>query len=163
MTLKPEELPSSEFSRPNLNEYVAEQYVFENLFLLGYAESAEKTIYKSGNVEIIVKFRTLTPVEMRDVIEEANQYTADASRGLTERIETLSRAIVTLNHAPLVLTKKEQDEYFNKHGMNPSPLAMARIIFKDKIKSLELINLLYDEYVTFTNQITDEFEKSKKK
>jgi len=144
-------------------EHNAEFYAFEQLFFMGYAESDPITIYKDDKHEFVVKFRTLTPNELRDVIESANKFTTTGARAITEKLETLARVIVTVNHTPLVLTQKEQQEYYEKHAEHPSSLTMARIILHEKIRSMEIINIMYDKYMEFQEKINAMFEEAKKK
>jgi hypothetical protein len=166
MTLKPESakditnIPSQDIG--NI-EHNAEFYAFEQLFFMGYAESEPVTIYKDDKHEFVVKFRTLTPNELRDVIESANKFETAGAQAITEKLETLARVIVTINHTPLVLTHKEQQEYYEKYKENPSPLTMARIILHDKIKSMEIIEIMYDKYMDFQYKINAMFEEAKKK
>lgn len=162
MTISPEDLRSSP-NAPQALDFNPEVYIYSQLFVLGYAESEPKTLYKTDNFELTVRFRTLTPNELRDVFETVGALQSTGGQAIVERIETLARSIVTINHAPLVLTKQEQEEYAAKYGNSPSPLAMARTILNDKIKSLEVIDLLYTEYVKFANQVSEDFEKAKKK
>ena len=162
MTIKPEENASEGGSFHPLS-FSPETYVFEQLFVLGYAESQPISVYTNGNIDISVVVRTLTPVEIRDVLEICGQLGSQGAQSIVERIETLARGIVTINHAPLVLTKKEQQDFYEKYNRSPSPLDMARIILNEKIKSLDVIDLIYEAYVKFTNSVTKDFEKAKKK
>ena len=144
-------------------EHNAEYYAFEQLFFLGYAESDPITIYKDNKHEFVVKFRTLTPNELRDVIESARKFETIGAQAITEKLETLARVIITINHTPLVLTQKEQQEYYEKNSEHPSSLTMARIILHDKIKSMEIVELMYDKYMNFQMKINERFEEAKKK
>lgn len=167
MTLKPEEATEVSNTSPQSigsNEEVAEAYhLFEQLFLVGYAESEPKVIYKKDDHEITIRVRTLTPNELRDVIEAAQKFQTMGAQAITEKLETLARAITTVNNAPLILTQKEQQEYFEKHREHPSSLTMARIILHDKIRSIDMINHMYDVYMDFVTQISEKFEEAKKK
>ena len=139
-----------------------ESYVYEPLFLLGYAESPGILVYKDDKNEIIAKFRTLTPNEMRDVYEASTRFQTSVAQAITEKLETLARAITTINNTPLVLPQKEQQEYFEKYNQNPSPLTMARIILHQKIKALVVIDALYDKYLEFSEGVYKKFEDGKK-
>jgi hypothetical protein len=161
MTISPEAKLDSVQDRPV--DFIPERYTFEQLFFVGYVESKPIAVWKNENNDITVTFRTLTPLEIRDILEVSSKFQDDVARSITERIETLARAITTLNHAPLVLTKNEQQEYYEKNRENPSPLTMARMILSNKIKSLELINILYEKFTEFSNQVAKEFEEAKKK
>ena len=166
MTLKPEapvditNIPAQDIGTI---EHNTEFYAFEQLFFLGYAESDPITIYKDDKHDFVVKFRTLTPNELRDVIESAHKFVTLDAQAITEKLETLARVIVTINHTPLVLTQKEQQEYHEKHKEHPASLTMARIILHDKIKSMEIINIMYDKYMEFQMKINEMFEDAKKK
>jgi len=144
-------------------EHNSEFYAFEQLFFMGYAESEPIVIYKDDKHEFIVKFRTLTPNELRDVIESAHKFETVGAQAITEKLETLARVIVTINHTPLVLTQKEQQEYYDKHNEHPASLTMARIILHEKIKSMEIIEIMYDKYMDFQIKINEMFEEAKKK
>ena len=104
MTLKPE-TPIDITNAPPQDigeiEHNTEFYAFEQLFFMGYAESDQIVIYKDDKHEFIVKFRTLTPNELRDIIESAHKFTTVGAQAITEKLETLSRVIVTINHTPL--------------------------------------------------------------
>jgi hypothetical protein len=141
----------------------ADIHPLESLFYLGYATSPVVTIFKDDSATLQAQFRTLTPVELRDVLETANRFTSDGAKVITERIETLARAIVHINHMPLMLVNKDQQEFFNKYKRNPSPLDMARVILQDKIKSMVVIDALYDYYMEFVSKLLDKFEEAKKK
>lgn len=167
MTLKPE--PSRDITEeaPQAIDadvaHNSEYYVFEQLFFLGYGESDPVVIYKDDKHEFVVKFRTLTPNELCDVIEASNKFETVGAQAISEKIETLARVITTINNTPLVLTQREQEEYYEKHEKHPSPLTMARIIVHDKIRSMEVIDILYDKYMEFLLEINSKFEEAKKK
>jgi hypothetical protein len=96
-------------------------------------------------------------------VEVSQYYQSGPAQIITERMETLARAIISINHMPLTLTNKEQQDYFDKFGKNPSPLDMARIIFTEKIKSIVILDALYESYVEFADGITEKLEEAKKK
>lgn len=141
----------------------AEVDPLEALFNLGYATSAPKMIYKDDTFAIEVVFRTLTPPEMRDVYEASSQYGGLVAQTITERIETLARAIVTINHMPLILTAPEQQKFYVEKNRHPSPLEMAKVVLTEKIKSTSLIDALYEEYTEFSDKIANSFVDIKKK
>jgi hypothetical protein len=64
---------------------------------------------------------------------------------------------------PLILTDKERDELQNKLRHAPSPLDMARAVIQEKIRSLVIIDALYDAYSEFLEEINKKFEFIKKK
>lgn len=135
----------------------------ENIFYLGFVESEPTTVYKDEKVELIVVFRTLTPSEVRDIVEYMNKFESSMGKIITERIETLARAIVTINHMPLVLSAREQEDFSKKNnGRNLSPLEMARIIVEEKIRSIKLIDVLYDAYIAFADSVYKKFDDAKK-
>ena len=166
MTLKPappQEITNAPPQEIGKVEHNVEYYAFEQLFFMGYAESDPISIYKDDKHEFVVKFRTLTPNELRDIVESAHAFQTAGAQAITEKIETLARVIVTVNHTPLVLTQKEQQEYYEKNNEHPSSLTMARIIMHDKIKSMEIIEIMYDKYMEFQLKINEMFEEAKKK
>lgn len=136
-----------------------------NLFNFGYAESGVIEIFsdKENALELKAQFRTLTPTEVRDITEFTELYNASTARIITEKIETLARAIMYINYMPLILAEDERQVYFDKYGRNPSPLDMARIILQEKIKSVFIIEALYDAYSEFAEKIIKQLEKAKKK
>jgi len=165
MTLKPE-APKDITNEPPQDigdiTHNTEFYAFEQLFFLGYAESEPIIVYKDDKHEFVMKLRTLTPNELRDVVESAHKFETVGAQAITEKLETLARVIITINHTPLVLTQKEQQEYYEKHNEHPSSLTMARIILHEKIKSMEMIDRMYDKYMEFQVKINEKFEETKK-
>jgi hypothetical protein len=137
----------------------------ESLFHFGYAESPVIDIFsdEESNVELKAKFRTLTPTEIRDITEFIELYDAGASQVITEKIETLARAVMLVNYVPLILPPDEQQAFYDKHGKSPSPLEMARMILQEKIKSMFIIDALYEAYAEFSQSIIEKLEKAKKK
>jgi hypothetical protein len=135
----------------------------EQIFTLGYAISSSLVIINENDIELRAVFRTLTPAEIRDIAELTNLYQDPVAKAITERIETLARAIQTLNSMPLILTDKERDELQNKLRHAPSPLDMARAVIQEKIRSLVIIDALYDAYSEFLEEINKKFEFIKKK
>ena len=164
MTAEAELTPTATVEPEKKKEESAfELHPLEALFSVGYAESPVIEIYKDANVELKAKFRTLLPAELRDITEIISKYTSETAQVISERMETLARAIVTINYMPLVLTKPEQQQFFLKNGRQPSPLEMSRIILQEKIKSMVIIDELYSAYLDFTQKILGEFADSKKK
>ena len=139
--------------------------VIEDLFSIGYTKSENIVVYKNEekNVEIITQFRTLTPLELREISEILNQFGSFSAQLITEKIETLARSIVHINNMPLVLDINERDEHEKKFGKAPSALEMARKIIAEKIKSPHIIDMLYEKYAEFTGKISEHFEDIKKK
>lgn len=164
MTADPEQINSAEpINKERKVENASEMSLLESMFYLGYAQSPVIEIYNDGTVELKAKFRTLTPLEIRDVMEERENFTSAIAQAITERIELLARAIVTINHMPLVLTKEEQGKFFEDNKRQPSPLEMARHILRFKIRSMVVIDALYEKYLEFSNKVMTEFEDAKKK
>lgn len=156
MTATPEEITTTPIPPKQIN-------YLESLFYLGYAESEDITIYKDDKHTLIVKFRTLTPNEIRDVFNISGQHDTMAAQLLTEKLEILARSIVHVNNMPLIWTATEREEYFKKEKRQPSPLEMSRDIIVNKIKSLLIIETLYDAYREFTVKVESNFEDIKKK
>lgn len=136
--------------------------LLERLFYAGFAESDPITVYKDRDSELTVTFRTLTPPELRDIVECMNKYESMMGKVITERIETLARAIVNINHMPLCWSQREQNEFLEKNGRMASPLEMARNIVQDKFKSILIIDAFYDAYIKFSDSVTSKFEDAKK-
>jgi hypothetical protein len=160
MTSTPEAIP------PPKKEAKEPKYdPLESLFYYGYAESDVIEIYKDeeSSLELKAKFRTLTPIEVRDITELIGLYNADAAQTITEKIETLARAILYINYMPLILSPDEQQKYYDRYGKNPSPLEMSKIILEEKIKSMFIIDALYTAYVEFANDVFEKLEEAKKK
>lgn len=157
MTTEPETLKQSD---PNLSVSV-----IEDLFSVGYTKSDNVVVYKdeAKNIEIVTQFRTLTPLELREISETINQFGSFSAQLITEKIETLARSIIHINNMPLILDMNERSEYEKKHGNPPTSLEMARKIISGKIKSAHIIDMLYDQYSEFTAKIVEHFEDVKKK
>jgi hypothetical protein len=136
--------------------------LLERLFYVGYAESEPILVYKNGDDEVSAVFRTLLPSELRDIVERMNKFESMMGKVITERIETLARAIVSINHMPLVWSTREQNEFLEKNKRNASPLEMARHIIEEKFKSIMMIDAFYDAYIKFSDSITQKFEDAKK-
>jgi hypothetical protein len=171
MTTKPEippevpkVTPPNPLAQTNPAETVlkSERNPLESLFYFGYAESDNIIVFQKDDLELKVQFRTLTPLELRDVFEKMQQFESPYAQHITERIETLARAIVHINHMPLILTEKERQEYFDKNGDNPSPLKMARYILREKIMSMAVIDALYSAYIKFSDETMEKIKEAKK-
>ena len=163
MTLEPSSSPSEQLQDPpGLSGSFP---ILEDIFYLGYTTSEKKTIYKDDKtgVVITVEYRTVTPPEWRDIFDAANRHNAFEAKEITERIETLARAIKTINDMPLLLDNKEVDAYYKEHKRNPTPLEQAKIIMTDKIKSLNILDLLYEGYQEFAKELNENFKEIKKK
>ncbi len=138
--------------------------MLEELFSVGYAKSGDILIYEDTNgLSFSVQFRTLTPCEYRDIAEVLTYYRSTHAQILTEKIETLARAIVYINHMPLLLDPKERKDYEEKNKVPPTSLEQARIILYEKIKSGAVIDLLYEKYSEFIEKVAKSFEDIKKK
>lgn len=157
MTATPETLPTTPTAP------VKEPNYLESMFYLGYAESEDLTVYKDEKQSLVVKFRTITPPEMREILELSGTCDAVAARVITERIETLARSIIHINNMPLIWTTAEREDFYSKEKRHPSPLEMARDILWNKIKSIVVIDTLYEAYVKFSTKVEESFEDIKKK
>ena len=163
MTMEPETKdPTSE--NPKISDF-EKLAVLEDVFYLGYTKSKKITVYKHDEDEtaVVVTFRSLTPLELRDIFEAANKFESFPAQSITERLETLARAIVTINDMPLILDEKERTSFNEKHKKDPTPLDQARIILLEKIQSPYVIDVLYEEYNAFIKNISDHFDDVKKK
>jgi len=165
MTVAPEASPDPVRDDPikAKEKALTEIHPLESLFSLGYAESPHIEIYRDDTVELKAKFRTLTPLEIRDVTEEITKFFSPTGQTITEQIETLARSVQFVNYMPLILTKDDQQKFFDDNKRMPSPLEMARIVLRDKIKSLTVLNAMYETYLEFSNEIVKKFEEAKKK
>lgn len=163
MTMQPiqEEALSSEKSKKEFFGNPA----LEDIFLLGYTTSDPIVIFKdeSKDIEIKVRFRTLTPIELRKVYEATTQFSSFGGKGITEKLETLCFAVMTVNDSPLVMSTGERETYKEEYGTEPGPLDQARYIIVNKIKSIFLIDAIYDAYTEFSDKIKEEFDDIKKK
>lgn len=161
MTIRPE-FTSDQKSKLDDVKITSEIHPLLNIFTLGYTESEPIEIYKDESVELKVKFRTLTPAEHIDIQEEAARYESPVGSIIAERMSTLMRAIITINHMPLILTVPEQEKYKEDHGNYPSPLEMSRIILTEKIRSMLVLDAMYEKYMEFTEEIINKLENIKK-
>lgn len=143
---------------------LADFSIFEGLFTKGYTVSKPINVIHSPeeNLDLIVVYRTLEPIELRDIFEEVAKYTSNVGQTVTEQLETLARAIVTINSQPLAMNKTEVDQFYESNKRYPSPLEMARFVIKNKIKSIPVIDALYGEYITYSKSVIEQFEKLKK-
>jgi len=139
--------------------------ILEDVFYLGYTQSDPITLFKdeAKKVELTVQFRTLTPIEHRDIFTAMGKYETYMAQEVTRKLETLSRAVKLINGMPLLLPNNEIKEFYDKAERNPTPLEQAQIIFTQKIKSPDLLDLMYEAYVEFTEKVSKEFEDIKKK
>jgi formate dehydrogenase assembly factor FdhD len=137
----------------------------EELFNVGYTTSENILIYRDEekDVEIRAQFRTLTPVEIREIAETTARYSSVLGSVITEQIETLIRSTKIINGMPLMLDPKELSAFFDKNKRNPSPQEQARDIFYNKIKSMYIINAMYDAFKEFEIKVQSHFEDIKKK
>lgn len=159
--IKPTDTPQQLEQRKK--ERAPEVHPLESLFTLGYAISDRVEVFNNGKVELKAIFRTLTPAEIRDVAEEVTKYFSAEGQSITLKIETLARAIQDINYMPLILSKDDQEKYHKDLGYVPSPLESAKIILRDKIRSLLVIDALYKAYDDFTAGVMKQFEDAKKK
>lgn len=165
MSMEPE-FPSSVNKEENPKQFDTEKIaVLEDLFYLGYTKSDNIIIYSDDkkNIEIGVKFRTLAPTELRDVYESVHKFNSWEAKEITEKIETLARAIYLVNEMPLVLDTKDKAEFNEKYDRDPSALEQAKFILIERFSSAIIIDLLYSAYQEFIGKITTEFDDLKKK
>ena len=137
---------------------------FESLFRKGYTVSPDVVVFtdKETDLDLIARFRTLTPVELREIFEEVYKFNSPVGQTVTEQLETLARTVVTLNGSPLAMSKVEVDEFFSKNDRYPSPLEMARYVMQDKIRSVVIIDALFSKYVEYAEEVIKNFEDLKK-
>lgn len=163
MTMEP--LKEDDLSSTPQKKEIFGNVALEDLFIIGYTTSEPITIYKdeNGDRDIVARFRTLTPLELREVYEASTRYSSLAGKDITEKLETLCFAIMTINGMPLVMSTGEREEYQKMNGNLPSPLDQARYLIINQIKSIYIIDALYDAYEEFSNKVKQEFEDIKKK
>jgi len=149
----------------SIEEKVNEQSaaVIEDLFLLGYTTSKKITIYKDEQSEIVVQFKSLLPYQIREIQEQVIRYSSPIARAITEQIETLARALISINDMPLILPANEREEYFRKNHKYQSPLEMAKTLLSEKLKSEHLLDAMFEAYTEFANGIYEHFNDIKKK
>ena len=166
MTIEPEAID------PQVNEKIEDVLqqrragaVLEELFTLGYTVSESKVIFEDEKKDLLVEvtFRTLTPSEHRDIYETLGSFMHPEAQFITQKLETLARAIVKMNGMPLTLSASEQESYAEKIGRSPTPLDQARLILTTQVKSTLLVNMLYKTYIEFTQEVEKAMEDLKKK
>jgi hypothetical protein len=137
----------------------------EDLFYIGYTKSDNLTIYEDEETKIkfTVQFRTLTPPEYRDIFEAVGKFQTFGAQEIQEKIEVLARAVVLINEMPLILDEKDREFFKKEYGRDPSTLDQCRYIIGNKIQSIHMIELLYDEYKKFAEETRENFEDIKKK
>jgi len=165
MTIEPVvEIPNPPVVPADIPILQKEVTILEDLYTLGYTRSSDIKVYEdSRGVEIVVQFRTLTTTELRDLSELISVYRSIGAQVLTEKVETLARALIHINKFPLVLDVKDKDDFEKKYSRQPTPLEMARTILYEKIRSPYVIDVLYEEYQKFTSKIEASFADVKKK
>lgn len=164
MTLEAQETPGN-ISPQSLTDpkSVAD---LEDIFSLGYATSDPVVLFEDEDkgIYIEVVYRTLTPLELKDVFDEVAKSVSSFGQRITERIETLARAIQTVNKSPLVLSAADQEHYCKKFEVDSmTPLDQARVILRTKIKSVEVIEMLWKKYQEFKENVVKDIEDIKKK
>jgi len=143
--------------------------VLEDIFTLGFTKSDPITVFedKENNFEVNVVFRTVTPSELMAVYEAAGCHGSLFAQRISERLETLARAIQFINRMPLLLSASDQAEYLKRVGLPEdkavTPLDQAKIILTEKIKSPAVIDALWEAYETFRNTVTETVTNLKKK
>lgn len=137
----------------------------EDLFNLGYTKSGPVTVLEDENGnKIIAEYRTLTPSEQRDIFEVTSEYSSPASQAISLKLETLARAVQKLNGMPLILDSNDVKKYEDAHnGKSPSALEQARFIMYNNMKSHVVIDILYEGYENFMDDVNKTFENIKKK
>lgn len=166
MTATPEEptfkIDPEENKEEDSVALIEEVHPLYNIFKLGYATSPVLTVFSKDEVELKVTFRTLQPSELIAIIERSSAHQTTAGQLIQERIETLAHCVVSINHMPLALTKKDRDQFFKENKRQPSPLEEARIIFNDKIESLIVIDSLYEAFSVWNEKISKHVLEAKK-
>jgi len=138
--------------------------ILEDIFSLGYSKSQDITVYEDQKgMKFVVQYRTLTASELRDIAEMLGSYRSIAAQVWTEKIESLARAIIHINKMPLILDVRERQEFEEKHKQQPTALEQARIILYEKIKSPYIIDVLFEKYQEFVEEIARSFDDVKKK
>ena len=163
MTMEP--LKEENLSSNKSKKEIFGNAALEDLFILGYTTSEPLVVYEDekGDKRIVARFRTLTPIELRKVYEESTKYSSFGGKDITEKLETLCFAIMTINGMPLVMSTGQREEYTKEYGELPSPLDQARHLIINQIKSIYIIDALYEAYEEFSNRVKQEFEDIKKK
>lgn len=169
MTADPELSSFSENKRAEVD--VTGSAILEDIFLLGYTKSGPVVLFsqeKDGRkTALTAEYRTLLPAEIRDIFEEVNHYQSFLGQLVTEEIETLARAIVTINGMRLVLDQTDREalakEMRDRNLPTPTPLSEARYILMHKIKSPMVIDMLFEGYKKFADQVKNTFDDIKKK
>jgi hypothetical protein len=159
MSTEPEKVETSNPLPPIQDSYQA----LEDMFYIGYVNSKPYIIYKDGDKEIVVQYRTLVPHELRVIAEEVHKYTSPLGQLYTEQIEILARAIVRINNMPLVFNVADREDWIRRYAKHPTPIEMARVILLEKIKSEHILDALFDGYKEFSSEIQVHFEDIKKK
>jgi hypothetical protein len=164
MTANPE-FPNQPENSPEKDNPFAVS-VIEDIFNLGYIKSDPQVLFKDPNnkVELSVVYRTLMPAEIREIFESVSAYSSVIGQLVTEQLETLARAIITINGMPLILDEADRKKLAEElHVQAPTPLQQAKYILTHKIKSPNVVDLLYEAYREFTDGVKENFAELKKK
>jgi hypothetical protein len=145
--------------------YLSDVTTLEDLFTLGYVESKPILVFdnQEKNIRIEVIFRTLLPYEIRDIFEFASNFNSLFAQQIAEKLETLARAVKTINNRPLFLGSDDRKVFKDKHGREPTALDEAKVILSEKIKSPLVIDALWKEYEKFKTDVAKIFEEDLKK
>jgi hypothetical protein len=137
--------------------------IIEDLFFIGFTKSKKILVYQDDKNSIEVIFRTLTPMEIRDVYEACGKFNTYSGQSIAEKVETLSRSITTVNDMPLVMNQNDKEIFIRHYGREPTPLDQARYIIIEKLQSIHILDLLFEAYTVFADSIKDQFDEIKKK
>ena len=167
MTADPEINPAV-FSVATQKEDGTVSAILEDMFSLGYAKSGEVVVYEGEQagktIKITAEFRTVLPAEIRDIFEEVQKYPSFLGGFVTEQIETLARALIKINGMRLALDQNDRTDMLKELDTTSiTPLNEARYILIKKIKSVHVLDALYDSYKKFIDTVRQKFEDSKKK
>jgi len=166
MTITPEALDKE--VEPKLEKILKDRrssIILEEIFLLGYATSEPIVIFENKEKGLLVEvvFRTLTPPENRDIYETLVSFMHPEAQFITQKLETLARAIVRMNDMPLTLSAADQEDYAAKIGRSPTPLDQARYLLSKQNKSTVLVDALYEAYTNFVAETETSLHDLKKK
>lgn len=112
--------------------------------------------------QISVVFRTLTTREQIDVLENTARFRDQDAKLFYRQIETLARAVVSINSDALRMTTIERDKFKEDRKRDPTAIEEASSMLLDHVP-LHLTASMYEAYIMFRDGQFTEFEDIKKK
>lgn len=128
--------------------------------LFRYGKTMSDPIEVLPNVNVI--YKTLTPTQQMQADERIERYRNEDARMICMMIESLARAIFTINSMPLFLDESEFQTLEKDLGHKPSPAEQSAYILSTKVER-PVLEILYAEYLNFYLALVGKVDEIKKK